>query len=68
MAVPKPTSGLEIALVAVGGVFALFVVLPLVPLLLDFLLGAFRGIFDVIVPGGRSPAADAASGWNTTAE
>lgn len=54
MAVPKPTSALEIAAVAVGAVFALLVVVPLVPLVLDLVVGVFRGFFDAIVPGGRT--------------
>lgn len=54
MAVPKPTSPLEFAAVAVGAVFALVVVFPLVPLLLDLVAGTFRGVFDVVVPGGRT--------------
>ena len=54
--IPKPTSPLEIAAVAVGAVVGLLVVMPLVPLLLDFAIGLFRGVFDVIVPGGRTRA------------
>lgn len=54
MAVPKPQSPLQIAAVAVGAVFALLVVVPLVPLVIDLLVGVFRGFFDVIVPGGRT--------------
>ncbi|MFC4451429.1 hypothetical protein [Halorussus aquaticus] len=54
MAVPKPTSPLEIAAVAVGAVFALLIVVPLVPLVLELVIGVFRGFFDVIVPGGRT--------------
>lgn len=50
MAIPKPTSPLEIGAVSVGAVFALLVVMPLLPLLLDFAVGLFRGVFDVIVP------------------
>lgn len=57
MGVPKPTSPLQIAAVTVGALVGLIVVVPLVPLLLDFAVGLFRGIFDVIVPGGRSRAA-----------
>lgn len=54
MAIPKPTSPLEIAAVAVGALVALLVVFPLVPLLLDLAVGLFRGVFDTIVPGGRT--------------
>ncbi|WP_157971709.1 hypothetical protein [Halorussus litoreus] len=54
MAIPKPTSPLEIAAVAVGALVGLLVVLPLVPLLLDLVVGTFRSVFDVIVPGGRT--------------
>ena len=54
--IPKPTSPLEIAAVAVGALVGLIVVMPLVPLLLDFAIGLFRGVFDVIVPGGRTHA------------
>lgn len=48
--IPKPTSPLEIAAVSVGALVGLLVVVPLVPLLLDFTVGLFRGVFDVIVP------------------
>lgn len=54
MAVPKSTSPLEVAAVAVGALVALLVVLPLVPLLVELAIGVFRGVFDVIVPGGRT--------------
>lgn len=54
MAVPKPTSALEVGAVIVGAFVALIVVLPLVPVILDFVVGIFRGFFDVIVPGGRT--------------
>lgn len=54
MAVPKPTSPVEIAAVAVGALVALLVVFPLVPLLLDLVVGVVRGVFDAIVPGGRT--------------
>jgi hypothetical protein len=47
--VPKPTSPLEIAAVTVGALVGLLVVVPLVPLLLDFAIGLFRGVFDVII-------------------
>lgn len=57
MGVPKPSSPLQFAAVAVGALVGLFVVMPLVPILLEFAVGLFRGVFDVIVPGGRSPAA-----------
>lgn len=57
MGVPKPSSPLQFAAVAVGALVGLIVVVPLVPLLLDFAVGLFRGVFDVIVPGGRGPAA-----------
>lgn len=56
MAVPKPTTALEVAAVVVGAIFALFVVLPLVPVVLDFAVGVVRGVFDTIVPGGRTYA------------
>lgn len=56
MTVPKPQSALEIAAVVVGAFLAFIVVLPLVPLVLDFLVGIVRGVFDVIVPGGRTYA------------
>lgn len=55
MAVPRPQSPTQIALVVVGAFVGLVVVLPLVPTILDIVLGTFRGIFDVIVPGGRTP-------------
>jgi hypothetical protein len=55
MGVPKPTSPLQIAAVAVGALVGLLVVVPLVPVLLDFTVGLFRGVFDVIVPWGRGP-------------
>jgi hypothetical protein len=54
MAVPKPQSALEIAAVVVGALLALVVVLPLVPLVVEFVVGLFRGVFDAIVPGGRT--------------
>ncbi|MFC7078893.1 hypothetical protein [Halorussus caseinilyticus] len=54
MAVPKPKSALEVAAVAIGAFVALLVVVPLVPLVLDLVIGIFRGFFDVIVPGGRT--------------
>jgi hypothetical protein len=56
MAVPKPTSALELAAIAVGAFVALIVVVPLVPLLLDLVVGLFRAVFDAIVPGGRTYA------------
>lgn len=54
MAIPKPSGPLEIGAVAVGAVVALFVVVPLVPVLVEFVVGTVRGFFDVIVPGGRT--------------
>ena len=54
MAIPKPTSALEITAVAAGALFGLLVVFPLIPLLLDLTVGVFRGFFDVVVPGGRT--------------
>lgn len=54
MAIPKPTSALEVAAVVVGAIFAFVVVLPLVPLVLDFAVGVVRGVLDVVVPGGRT--------------
>jgi len=54
MALPKPTGPLEIAAVAVGAVVALLVVVPLLPVVFEFLLGTVRAFFDVIVPGGRT--------------
>ncbi|WP_162224681.1 hypothetical protein [Halorussus amylolyticus] len=53
MAIPRPSSPVEIGLVAVGAVVAFLVVVPLLPTVFDVLYGAFRGVFDVIVPGGR---------------
>lgn len=54
MAIPKPTSPLEIAAVIVGVAVGLFVVLPLVPVVVELVVGTVRGVFDVIVPGGRT--------------
>ncbi|WP_168215862.1 hypothetical protein [Halorussus ruber] len=54
MAVPKPTTALEAVAVVVGALVAFIVVVPLVPLLLDLVVGIFRGFFDAIVPGGRT--------------
>jgi hypothetical protein len=54
MAVPKPTTALEVAAVIVGALVAFIVVVPLVPVILDLLVGIFRGFFDAIVPGGRT--------------
>jgi len=54
MAIPKPTGPLEIGAIAVGAVVALLVVVPLLPLVLEFAVGTFRGFFDTIVPGGRT--------------
>jgi len=54
MAIPKPASPLEIAAVAVGALVAFVVVVPLVPFVLDFVIGAVRGVLDVVVPGGRT--------------
>lgn len=54
MAVPHPQSPTQIALVVVGVLVGLVVVLPLVPTVLDIVFGTFRGVFDVIVPGGRT--------------
>ncbi|WP_166035688.1 hypothetical protein [Halorussus pelagicus] len=53
MALPKPTGPLEIGAVAVGAVVALLVVVPLVPVVLELVLGTVRAFFDAIVPGGR---------------
>lgn len=55
MGVPKPRSPLQWTAVTAGALVGLVVVVPLVPLLLDFAVGLFRGVFDVIVPGGRGP-------------
>jgi hypothetical protein len=54
MAVPKPTTALEVAAVIVGALVAFIVVVPLVPVILDLLVGIFRGFFDAIVPSGRT--------------
>lgn len=54
MAVPKPTTALEVAAIVVGAFVAFIVVVPLIPLILDFVVGIFRGFFDTIVPGGRT--------------
>jgi hypothetical protein len=54
MAVPKPTTALEVAAVVVGAFVAFIVALPLVPVILDLVVGIFRGFFDAIVPGGRT--------------
>ncbi|WP_276302249.1 hypothetical protein [Halorussus lipolyticus] len=56
MALPKPTTALEVAAIVAGAFVALIVVVPLVPLLLDLAVGIFRGFFDAIVPGGRTYA------------
>ncbi|WP_167599508.1 hypothetical protein [Halorussus marinus] len=52
MAVPRPETPVQIALVAVGAAVAFVVVLPLVPTLLDLLAGTVRGVVDAVVPGG----------------
>ena len=54
MAVPKPTTALEIAAVVGGAFVAFIVVVPLVPVILDLVAGIFRGFFDAVVPGGRT--------------
>jgi hypothetical protein len=54
MAVPKPTTALEVAAVVVGAFVAFIVVVPLVPVILDLAVGIFRGFFDAIVPVGRT--------------
>ncbi|WP_170977388.1 hypothetical protein [Halorussus salinisoli] len=54
MAVPKPTTAFETAAVAIGALLALIIVVPLVPVVLDLVIGVFRGVFDAIVPGGRT--------------
>ncbi|WP_168216284.1 hypothetical protein [Halorussus halobius] len=54
MAIPKPTSPLEVAAVAAGALVGVVVVLPLLPLVLDLVVGAVRGVFEVVVPGGRT--------------
>lgn len=54
MAIPRPETALEIGLALGGVVVAFFVVLPLVPLVLDLVFGTLRSVFDVIVPGGRT--------------
>lgn len=54
MAIPRPETALEIGLTVGGLVVGFFVVLPLAPLVLAFVLGTIRSIFDVIVPGGRT--------------
>jgi hypothetical protein len=52
MAVPRPETPVQIALVAIGAAVAFVVVLPLVPTVLDILTGTVRGVCDAIVPGG----------------
>jgi len=52
MAVPRPETPVQIALVAIGAAVAFVVVLPLVPTVLDVLVGTVRGVFDAVVPGG----------------
>lgn len=56
MAIPKPTTPLEIAATVVGALVAFIVVVPLIPVLFEMVVGIFRGFFDVIVPGGRTYA------------
>lgn len=53
MAIPRPTSPTEIGLVAVGSVVGLFVVLPLLPTILDFVFRPVWTVLDVILPGGN---------------
>lgn len=53
MALPRPTSPMEIGLVVVGSAVGLLVVLPLLPTILDFLFGTVETVLDVIFPGGN---------------
>jgi hypothetical protein len=59
MSIPKPSGPLEIGAVAVGAVVALLVVVPVLPVVLEFVVGTFRAFFDSIVPGGRTYGSDA---------
>lgn len=52
MAIPRPTSPLQFALVGVGSIVGFFVVLPLLPTILDFVFGPIATVLDVILPGG----------------
>ena len=53
MALPRPTSPLQFALVGVGSLVGFFVVLPLLPTILDFVFRPIWTALDVILPGGN---------------
>lgn len=40
-----------------GGIVGVLVVLPLVPLILELVVGVLKGVLDVVVPGGSSDPA-----------
>lgn len=52
MRVPQPTSPWEVAVLVVGGIVGLFVVLPLVPLVLEFVVAPVVTAIEVVVPDG----------------
>ncbi|UPV76393.1 hypothetical protein M0R89_19730 (plasmid) [Halorussus limi] len=54
MADSKSQTALKVGGIVVGALVAFVVVVPLLPVVLEFAVGIFRGFFDAIVPGGRT--------------